>query len=94
MLDEIFSFISYISETNFLSHDIYGTALALFHYYTYFKSFREIDRIELSVSCAYLACKINYRYIKFDEMISLCDELRKSKKLGEPKFVNIEFLSI
>ncbi len=90
MLDEIFSFISYICETKFLSIDIYGTALTLFHYYTYFKSFKEIDRVELSVSCSYLASKINYRFIKFEELISLCNELRVTKKPGEPKIVDFE----
>ena len=90
MLDEIFSFISYICETKYLSIDTYGTALTLFHYYTYFKSFKEIDRVELSIACTYLASKINYRYIKFDEMVALCNELRVNKKQGEPKIVDFE----
>lgn len=90
MLDEIFTFISYICETKYLSIDTYGTALTLFHYYTYFKSFKEIDRVELSVACSYLASKINYRFIKFDEIIALCNELRVNKKLGEPKIVEFE----
>jgi len=91
MLDEIFSFISYICETKYLSIDIYGTALNLFHYYTYFKSFKEIDRVELSVACSYLASKINYRFMKFDETIALCNELRVGKKIGEPKIFEFEF---
>ncbi len=90
MLDEIFSFISYICESKYLTIEIYGTALNLFHYYTYFKSFKEIDRVELSVACSYLASKINYRYIKFDEIVALCNELRLNKKLGEPKIVDFE----
>jgi hypothetical protein len=90
MLDEIFSFISYICETKYLSIETYGTALTLFHYYTYFKSFKEIDRVELSVACVYLASKINYRHIKFDEMVALCNELRTNKKQGDPKLVDFE----
>jgi len=90
MLDEIFSFISFICETKYLTIDIYGTALTLFHYYTYFKSFKEIDRVELSVSCCYLAAKINYRFLKLEDMVALCNDLRVIKNTREPKIVDFE----
>lgn len=64
--------------------------MTLFHYYTYLKSFREIDRAELSASCVYLACKINYKYIKFEEVVNIYENLKKTKKNSDPKIINIE----
>lgn len=64
--------------------------MILFHYYIYFKSLREIDRIDLSASVVHLACKLNYSYIKYEEMLELVEILKKRKRTMELKMGNYE----
>lgn len=73
----------------------------LFHYYTYYKSLKNIDRAELSITCVFLACKIRHGYIKLEELENLYNGLKpnnnnKSKQTSSdankliPKVVNVE----
>lgn len=64
--------------------------MILFHYYVYSKSFREIDRIDLSASVVHLACKLNYSYIKYEEMLEIVEILKKKKRTNELKMGNYE----
>ena len=50
----------------------------LFHYYTYFKSFRNIDRAELSLTCVFLAHKIKVGFIRPDQMNDLYPLLKSN----------------
>lgn len=54
-----------------LNHEIYGIAMTLYHYYTYFKMLREINPLELSVACIYLARKIQFEHISMEEVIKI-----------------------
>lgn len=40
----------------------------MFHYYSYFKSFRKFDKLKLSVSCLFLAAKIKGTFIKIETL--------------------------
>lgn len=53
-------------------------ALNLFHYYTYYKSFKKIDRAELYLTCVFLAHKIIGGYIRTDKIVDLYPMLIKS----------------
>lgn len=64
MINEIILFRNY-------PRKILGMALNFFHYYTYFKSFKKIDRIELALTCVYLAYKIKVGWLKPDNIIEL-----------------------
>lgn len=69
--DELFLNISHLIKFKNLPQDIYGVAMNLFHYYTYYKSFREIDRAELTLACVILAHKIKHGYMNADSITDL-----------------------
>lgn len=69
--DELFLNISHLIKFKNLPQDIYGIAMNLFHYYTYFKSFRDIDRAELTITCVILAHKIKHGYMRSEQIIDL-----------------------
>ncbi len=78
--DELFTNISHVILFKNLPKDIYGVAMNLFHYYTYFKSFRNIDREELSLTCVLLAYKIKHGYIKLEDTNVLYNHLKSINK--------------
>jgi hypothetical protein len=47
--------------------DIFGTSMTLFHYYSYYKSFREIDKIQLAIASLFLGCKLHSIFLNIDE---------------------------
>lgn len=59
----------------FIDPNIYGCALTFFHYYTYLRSFREFDKLELAIACVYLAKKINYKFMKLEDTYAIYDKL-------------------
>ncbi len=77
--DEVFSNVSYICFSKNYTQEIFGVAMTLFHYYTYFKSFNEYDRCEIAVSCVFLACKIEFSFLKADEAKQIFLEIKKSQ---------------
>jgi hypothetical protein len=77
--DEVFSHVSYICNFKNYSNEIFGVAMTLFHYYTYFKSFYEYDRCEIAVSCVFLACKIEFSFLKADEARQIFCDLKKNQ---------------
>jgi hypothetical protein len=76
-----------------LNHEIYGIAMTLYHYYTYFKMLREINPLELSVACIYLARKIQFEHISMEEVIKIYniqkDKIKDGKK-EPPDFIKYE----
>jgi len=103
--DELFTNISHVIAFKNLPKDIYGVAMNLFHYYTYFKSFRVIDREELSLTCVLLAYKIRHGFIKLEDTNVLYNHLKsinkgkssgnsgsnaKSANKTSPNLVNVE----
>lgn len=85
--DELFTNIAHVIAFKNLPKDIYGVAMNLFHYYTYFKSFRVIDREELSLTCVLLAYKIRHGFIKLEDTNVLYNHLKsinKGKSSGNP----------
>lgn len=94
LLEEIYSNITYLVALKQYDHEILGIAMTLFHYYTYIKSLREIDPIELSVACVYLALKIQFLYIPMDQVIDMYNAIKKDKndtfKKKNPDFIKYE----
>jgi hypothetical protein len=64
--------------------------MTFFHYYTYYKSLREIDRVELSIGCVYLACKIQYIFIPMEEVGNIYRKIKNSPKEHLPDFIKLE----
>ena len=69
--------------------------MTLFHYYTYFKSLRDFDRIELSLVCVFMACKSQFIYIPIEELGKMFLQLKNNPNEHIPDFLKfeIEFLS-
>jgi hypothetical protein len=88
--DEAFTNISNIINYKKFPRNIFAIALNLFHYYTYFKSFKYIDRAELSLTCVFLAHKIKIGFIRPENIndlypllkTNLIKEKEKSGKSG------------
>jgi len=66
-MNEIYVNILEICTKKHLSNEIFGVAMTLFHYYSFYKSFKEFDRSEISVACVFLACKIEYSFLKVED---------------------------
>jgi hypothetical protein len=58
--------------------DVFGTSMTLFHYYTYFKSFREFDKIQLAVASVFLGCKLHSIFLNIEEAHKDYNELKAS----------------
>lgn len=56
--------------------------MTLYHYYTYFKSLRDISPLELSVACIYLAKKIQFEHISLDEILIIYNKQKKKNERG------------
>jgi hypothetical protein len=80
--DEVFSNISNICNAKNYSDEIFGVAMTLFHYYSYFKSFRDFDRTEVSVACVFLACKIQYTFLKVEEAIDIFNRIKRGSSIS------------
>jgi hypothetical protein len=80
--DEVFSNISNICNAKNYSQEIFGVAMTLFHYYSYFKSFRDFDRSEISVACVFLACKIEYTFLKVEEATDIFHRIKRGPSMG------------
>jgi len=65
--EEVFINISVICNNKNSSNEIFGVAMTLFHYYTYYKHFYEYDRTEIAKSCVFLAFKLEYSFLKVEE---------------------------
>ena len=78
--DEVFTNISNICNAKNYSQEIFGVAMTLFHYYTYLKSFRDFDRVEIAVSCVFLACKIEYTFLKVEEATDIYHRIKKGSQ--------------
>lgn len=76
--DEAFTNISNIINYKKFPRNIFAIALNLFHYYTYYKSFRYIDRAELSLTCVFLAHKIKIGFIRPENINDLYPMLKNS----------------
>jgi hypothetical protein len=73
-----------------MSREIFGIAMTLFYYYSYLKSFKEFDRTDISVGCVFLACKIDFNFLKFDEVMFLFDSVFKKKRTHAPDLLKFE----
>ena len=80
--DEVFSNISNICTAKNYSDEIFGVAMTLFHYYSYFKSFRDFDRTEISVACVFLACKIQYTFLKVEEATDIFIRIKRGSLIS------------
>ena len=65
--------------------------MTLFHYYTYYKSVREIDRAEVAVASVFLACKFEYTFLKVEEATEFYKKLKISKGLSQSCGHNPDF---
>lgn len=72
-----------------MSREIFGISMTLFYYYTYLKSFKDFDRSEISVSCVFLSCKIDFNFLKFEDVMMIYESLKK-KKTPPPDLIKFE----
>jgi hypothetical protein len=89
-LDEIFNHVSDICTMKQLSREMFAIAMCLSHYYTYYKSLKAIDRVELSVASVFLAAKIEYNFINIEEANTMYLSLKKSSSSNVPDFIKFE----
>jgi hypothetical protein len=89
-LDEIHKYISTIVLEKNLNREIFGIAMTLFHYYTYYKTFKEFDRLELAVGCVYLSCKIEWWFITIEEAIKIYHKMKIGHGNSNPDFIKFE----
>lgn len=86
----MYNHISNIANIKHVNREIFGIAMTLFHYYTYFKSFKEFDRTEISVGCIYLASKIEWYFIPVQEALNIFNKLSANKPPNPPDFNKFE----
>ena len=67
-LDQSFHFLFKILEKENLDLELFGITMTLFHYYTYYKSFKSFDKYKLIIACLFLACKIKGIFLKLDRL--------------------------
>ncbi len=90
-MNEVFTNILDICTKKHLTNEIFGCAMTLFHYYTFHKSFKEFDRCEISVACVFLACKIEYSFLKIEESNEEYIRIKRSKTSRQlPDYVKFE----
>lgn len=71
--------------------ELFGISMTLFHYYTYFKSFKHFDRHKLIISCLFLSGKIKGVFIKPDILKSLYKKYSpKSNDLTDKEITSFE----
>lgn len=51
-----------------LDLEMFGITMTLFHYYTYYKSFKNFDKFKLLIGCLFLSGKIKGIFIKLEEL--------------------------
>ena len=79
-IEDIYNQITKIVNLYKFTHEIYGIAITFFHYYTYFKNLKEIDPLELSIACIYLACKNQYFLIPMDKVMEMYNKAKMERK--------------
>ena len=72
-----------------MSLEIFGISMTLFYYYTYVKSLKEVDRSDISISCVFLSCKLDFNFLKFEDAMML-QEFLKKKKSPPPDLLKFE----
>jgi hypothetical protein len=70
--------------------------MTLFHYYSYYKSFREFDKAQLSVASIFLGCKLQGFFFNTEEAFRDYSELKKVSQILQFDIVKyeIELLNI
>lgn len=90
---EIAQRLKELSSNNF-DHNTYGIAMTLFHYYTCFKSPRDLDPIEICFACLYMSAKIQFLNFPLNKFIAEFKEYTKNipeyNKKPEPDFIRYE----
>ena len=88
--EETYNLISKIIKSRKWNHDLLGISLTFYHYFLYFKDFREIDPYEISVCCIYLTNKIQFMHYGLDFFIKIYNEINEKKKNNQPDFIKLE----
>jgi hypothetical protein len=92
-IEDIYNLITSLTSKNY-NHEIYGIAMTLCHYYYYYKSFREFDRLELSVACVYVACKMKLILIPMEAVVDMYKKKKEEQgsvcKSELPDFLKYE----
>lgn len=67
-LDMSFNFLLKIHENENIDTELFAITMTLFHYYTYYKSFKSFDKYKLIIACLFLACKIKGKFLQLDKL--------------------------
>jgi len=87
--EETYKLIFQLIHKNKWNHDLLGISLTFYHYFLYFKDFRQIDPNEISVCCVYLTNKIQFMHYGLEHFIKEYN-LLKDKNKNEPDFIKLE----
>lgn len=90
ILDMTFNDIYKIISTRKFSLEILGVSMTLFHYYSYYKSFREFDKAQLAVASIFLGCKLQGFFFNTDEAFKDYSEIRKLSQIGSFDIIKYE----
>ncbi len=90
MTAECVSFILKMAESFQIRGNICGTALTIMHYYLKKVPYTEFDRFMLSTLCLFLACKIDYKHMKYEQFIHFYYTQRKGPKSRNKPFEEIK----
>ena len=64
--------------------------MTLFHYYTCFHSIRNINHFEIAAGCVFLACKLEFCFMKMEDAEKFYYEKSKLKSPKPPDFLKFE----
>ena len=90
VLDTCFFDLFKIISSRKLTLEIFGVSMTLFHYYSYYKSFREFDRIQLAITCFYLGCKLQGTFISTEEALKEYIILKNNQPSGSFDIIKYE----
>lgn len=90
-LEQGYSFLHKILINESIDIELFGISMTLFHYYTYFKSFKHFDRYKLIISCLFLSGKIKGIFIKPEILQTLYKKYaQKNNEITEKEIVGFE----
>lgn len=90
-LDSGYSFLFKILVNEGLDTELFGITMTLFHYYTYFKSFKNYDIFKLIIGCLFLAGKIRGMFFKLSLLQTYHNRYTpNSKKIEDKEIITFE----
>jgi transcription initiation factor TFIIIB Brf1 subunit/transcription initiation factor TFIIB len=93
-LDQSYIIVLKIISNRRLPLDVFGTSMTIFHYYTYYKSFRDFDKAQLAVASIFLGCKLHSIFLNIDDALRDYRELTGAGKIFDIVKFEVEMLNL